>query len=709
MYPLTSDDPRTVGPHRILARLGAGGMGRVYLARTPGGDLAALKLVKDDLAQDPEFRARFAREVRAARRVSGPLTPAVVDADTDAAVPWMAAEYVPAPTLKEAVREHGPLPAESLPVLVSGLARALEAVHAAGLMHRDLKPGNVLLSPRGPQVIDFGLARAVEGTVLTRTGQTFGTPAYTSPEQIRGRDVSPASDVFSLAGTVLFAASGEPPFGFAPPRETLRRILEEAPNLGAVPEGPLRDLLARCLAKGPGHRPDIAGILAELADVPMPDTGHPWLPGPVTEDVRLLREREAGERARADRARWRRPALAAVAAAAALALVAGGGYALTVLPGGGGGGGTGDDTASAGAGGTADGADGAGAEGPALEEAGGAPSVDPAFAPEGYRQSLSWAEDVAFSPDGERIYATGSLYFSVWDRRTGEITAFLNPSPSSVDVNAEGTIAAAYAGGTGHTHRDRIEVHRDDGGTLVHETTLLYEDQSTDPRIPALSPDGTRLSVLVDIREGDRTTHGLHVWDVAAAEHTGTIPLPGEDGYSYVFDLEYTADGGFLVGTVSDSTDRVLGVAVWDTGTGEWVHYFESPGNLGFALHPSDPSVMALLEDTDRVRLVDLETGGTLRDLGRIGEDDPDAGFPLAFSSDGERLYAGTEDPYAVTDLLGTVWDTGTGEVLRDGDALLPGPVGPHPRDEFLAVLDTEAAQVLVLDGENLTVVDELY
>ncbi|MEU4282331.1 serine/threonine-protein kinase [Nocardiopsis dassonvillei] len=304
MHPLTPEDPRTVGPHRLLARLGAGGMGEVYLARAPGGDLVAVKLVKDDLAHDPEFRARFAREVRAARRVRGPFTPAVVDDDTGAEVPWMATEYVPAPTLKEAVREHGPLPPESLPVLVSGLARALEAVHGAGLMHRDLKPGNVLLSPRGPQVIDFGLARAVEGTVLTRTGQTFGTPAYTSPEQIRGRDVSPASDVFSLAGTVLFAASGEPPFGPASAKETLRRVLSDPPEPGggpggaaARPAGPLPGQEPRAPpehGRGPGRvgrrarAADRARLAARRGDRRRSPAGgaagrgaHPRGPGPV--------------------------------------------------------------------------------------------------------------------------------------------------------------------------------------------------------------------------------------------------------------------------------------------------------------------------------------------------------------------------------------------------------------------------------------------
>ena len=693
MYPLTPDDPRTVGPHRLLARLGAGGMGKVYLARTPGGDLAAVKLVKDDLAHDPEFRARFAREVRAARRVRGPFTPAVFDADTDAEVPWMATEYVPAPTLKEAVREHGPLPSESLPVLVSGLTRALEAVHEAGLMHRDLKPGNVLLSPHGPQLIDFGLARAVEGTVLTRTGQTFGTPAYTSPEQIKGRDMSPASDVFSLAGTVLFAASGEPPFGPALPKESLQRILSGSPNLSAVTEGPLRDLLARCLAKGPEHRPNTSAILDALADVPMPQTAHAWLPDEVTDDVRRLRKRQAGERTHTGRARWRRPALIAGAAAAALVLVVGGGYAFTALPGSGE---PADDTANS------------PGDGPATGESAGEGTADPAFASEEYQRSLWSADGVAFSPDGERIYATGSLYFSVWDWRAGEITAFLDPSPSETDINTHGTMAAVHADGVGPAHQDRIELLRDIDGTLTQETVLVYEEQGTNPRNPALSSDGTRVAVVANELDRDDIEHVIHVWDVPTGERVLTIPLLGPDTFTYVFDLEFTADGEMLVGTVSDDFERVLGVAVWDADTGDWVHYFEGPGNMGFVPHPTDPSVMALLEDTDRVRLVDLGTGTTLRDLGRIGEDDPDAGFSFAFSSDGERLYVGVEDPYDVTDLLGTVWDTGTGEVLRDGDVLLPGPVSPHPRDEFLAVLDSDAGQLLVLDGGNLTVVDEM-
>ncbi|MFL1429380.1 MULTISPECIES: protein kinase domain-containing protein [unclassified Nocardiopsis] len=684
MYPLTPDDPRTVGPHRVLARLGAGGMGRVYLARTPGGDLAAVKLVKDDLAHDPEFRARFAREVRAARRVRGPFTPAVVDADTDAQVPWMAAEYVPGPTLKQAVLGHGPLPAESLPVLVSGLARALGTIHAAGLMHRDLKPGNVLLSPRGPQVIDFGLARAVEGTVLTRTGQTFGTPAYTSPEQITGRDVSPASDVFSLAGTVLFAAGGEPPFGPARGGAALRRILSDEPNLGVVPEGPLRDLLARCLAKDPAERPDTAAVLAALADVPMPDTAQAWLPAPVTEEVRLLQEQEGSEPAEpAERGRWRRPALIAGAAAAALVLLAGGGYVLTALPG------SAADPADPAAGAEGDGSGAAGEHGEAPE--GGIPNS--AFASTEVDPELWSADEITFSPDGERLYVTGTGSFSVWDWRAGEPVGHLDPTPLDSDVGPGGLIAAA--------HRDRLEILDDDGATLV--TTLTSDDPGvTGYNLPAVSPDGTAAAALTTRDDDYEDGNAVTVWDVGTGEVVRDIGLAGS-----LRRMEYTADGRFLVGeAVTRMGEAALGVGVWDTATGEWVHYFEGPGGLTFGLDPADPSVLALLDD-GRVRLIDLETGGGIRDM-----DAPGAGHrpveSLVFSPDGTLLYGAVGGSAASGEPYGAVWDTATGEVLRDGDALLPAPVGVHPAGEVVAAVDTGRGLLMVLDGEDLTVIREM-
>ena len=671
MHPLTPDDPRAVGPHRLLARLGAGGMGRVYLARTPGGDLAALKLVKDDLAHDPEFRARFDREVRAARRVSGPFTPAVLDADTGAGVPWMATEYVPGPTLKEAVRDHGPLPAQSLPVLASGLARALAAIHGADLVHRDLKPGNVLLSPRGPQVIDFGISRAVEGTVLTRTGQTLGTPAYTSPEQVTGSGVSPAGDVFSLAGTVLFAAGGRPPFGAGDPIAVLHRILTEDPDYTAVPEGPLRDLLSRCLDKDPAERPDTAAILTALADAPAPHSG--WLPAPVSEEVHR-REHESGA-APAGTARWRRPALI-TAAAAALLLVGGGGYALTALP------------AAAPGTGQATGRQSGGAPAGADEDT----LHDGAFASQEIDPQLWLADDLSFSADGERLHVTGPGSFSVWDWRAGEVTASLDP-PDGADTTPDGRVAAA--------HGDRIEILDDHGADPV--TELHQSDEGiAHHRVPALSPDGARVAALATADDDFDDGNLLQIWDVEAGEATRTVELAGP-----LHDLEFTADGTRLVGTLTSRTgDRVLGVAVWDADTGEWLHYFESAGRMGFAVHPADPSAIALRDDGDRVRLVDLDTGEALRTMEPV-PDDHDPLISLAFSPDGARLYAGVEDTAEEADTFGTVWDAATGETLRAGDALLSSPVAVHPDGEVVVSLNPGIQRLSILDGADLTVLHE--
>jgi eukaryotic-like serine/threonine-protein kinase len=186
---LLASDPESVGPYRLLGRLGAGGMGQVYLARSPGGRLVAVKVIRPELAGDTDFRARFAREVAAARNVNGMFTALVIDADVSGLVPWLATAYVDGPSLAQAVRERGPMHAGSLRALAAGLTEGLEAIHAAGLVHRDLKPSNVLLAPDGPRVIDFGISRAVEESMLTQTGAVVGSPGYLSPEQARGHVV----------------------------------------------------------------------------------------------------------------------------------------------------------------------------------------------------------------------------------------------------------------------------------------------------------------------------------------------------------------------------------------------------------------------------------------------------------------------------------------------------------------------------------------
>ncbi|WP_432944156.1 serine/threonine-protein kinase [Kribbella sp. CA-253562] len=202
------DDPAVVGPFVIQARLGSGAMGTVHLARSPGGRLVALKVIRPELADDPGFRARFGREIEAVRKVGGAFTAAVVDADPDAERPWLATEYLPGPTLQQAVDAEGPLRPDGVRYVAAGLAEALVAIHRAGVVHRDLKPSNILLTDNGPRVIDFGIARALEDVNLTATGIVIGTPGYLSPEQLTGAPVGPASDLFSLGGVVVFGRPG---------------------------------------------------------------------------------------------------------------------------------------------------------------------------------------------------------------------------------------------------------------------------------------------------------------------------------------------------------------------------------------------------------------------------------------------------------------------------------------------------------------------
>jgi hypothetical protein len=280
-------DPPQIGPYLLLGRLGVGGMGRVFLGRSPGGRLVAVKVIRAELAGDPGFRARFAREVAAARRVSGVFTAPVVDADPAASMPWLVTGFVNGLSLSEAVHEYGALPVASVLALAAGLVEGLGAVHAAGVVHRDLKPSNVLLAADGPRVIDFGISQAVDATQLTRTGAVIGSPAFMSPEQVEGRVVGPASDVFSLGAVLAFAATGEGPFGSGAPTALMYRVVHGTPRLDRLP-GPVRPLVERCLAKDPGQRPTAAQFLAELT------AAHPsaadladWLPASILSASRV--------------------------------------------------------------------------------------------------------------------------------------------------------------------------------------------------------------------------------------------------------------------------------------------------------------------------------------------------------------------------------------------------------------------------------------
>ncbi|MFJ6914564.1 serine/threonine-protein kinase [Streptomyces sp. NPDC101133] len=318
MRPLDDDEPTVVGPYRLLGRLGSGGMGRVYLGRSAGGRTVAVKIVHPHFALDEEFRARFRREVDAARRVGGAWTAPVLDADPEARVPWVATAYAAGPSLTAAVADGGPLPVHSVRALGAGLGEALAAVHDLGLVHRDVKPSNVLLTLDGPLLIDFGIARATEGTAsLTSTGVSIGSPGYMSPEQILGKGVTGAADVFSLGAVLAYAATGQPPFSGDSSAALLYKVVHEEPRLEGLdgfagpggpggPGGPdgfdgdLRELVASCLAKDPSARPapgEVARRLAPEGAARLVTGG--WLPGALVERVsrsavRLLNLEAAG-------------------------------------------------------------------------------------------------------------------------------------------------------------------------------------------------------------------------------------------------------------------------------------------------------------------------------------------------------------------------------------------------------------------------------
>ncbi|MGE7384293.1 protein kinase domain-containing protein [Streptomyces sp. NPDC004126] len=284
---LGPDDPRTVAGYRIAAGLGSGGMGKVYLSHTPGGRPVAVKVIRREFAEDPEFRHRFKQEVASAQRVQGLFTAPVIDADADGPVPWLATAYVPGPTVAAAVAEHGPLPARTVLMLAAGIAEALQGIHGAGIVHRDLKPSNVLLASDGPRVIDFGIARAADATSLTVSGVAIGTPSFMAPEQAAGGRTGPATDVFALGQVAVYAATGAPAYGEGPSHGVLYRIVHEEPDLSGLP-AELRPLVARCLVKDPAERASPTEVL-ELCRAAAGQTQlrrpEDWLPSGVAAGI----------------------------------------------------------------------------------------------------------------------------------------------------------------------------------------------------------------------------------------------------------------------------------------------------------------------------------------------------------------------------------------------------------------------------------------
>ncbi|GAA1197877.1 serine/threonine-protein kinase [Prauserella alba] len=273
MKPLQPDQSYPIGHYRPLVLLGEGAMGQVFLCLSQDGRVAAVKRIHPSFSKDDGFRVRFRQEVEASRRVSGAYTAAVMDADPEAEAPWLASVYVAGPSLRDAIDANGPLPVPSMRRLIAGLATALSDVHRAGLIHRDLKPGNVLLTSDGPRVIDFGIARAAEGAEFTSTGTVVGSPAYMSPEQAEGKDLTPASDMFSLGALLVMAATGQGPFTGTTAAQTLYNVVHEPPQLDGVPPEIL-PVIEACLAHEPEARPTPAQLLDLVG--PIDHEGPVW-------------------------------------------------------------------------------------------------------------------------------------------------------------------------------------------------------------------------------------------------------------------------------------------------------------------------------------------------------------------------------------------------------------------------------------------------
>ncbi|EFC84083.1 serine/threonine-protein kinase [Parafrankia sp. EUN1f] len=295
--PLAASDPCEISGYPLQARIGEGGMGAVYLSHTPGGRPLALKMVRPEFATDPDFRARFAKEVAIAQRVQGPYTVPVIDADVDAVRPWIATAYVPAPSLAVAIARTGVLPESTVLMLIAGVAEALQSIHRAGVIHRDLKPGNVILAPDGPRVIDFGVARAIDAATaaMTQTGARLGTPAFMAPEQVQGRPLDRPGDIFALGSTAYFALTGRPPFGVD--AAVFHRIEHQQPDWSGCSDD-LRDILSRCMAKDPASRPtpteliELCRFAAPLGQLTAQDhqgLTTDWLPPTVAAEITRYR------------------------------------------------------------------------------------------------------------------------------------------------------------------------------------------------------------------------------------------------------------------------------------------------------------------------------------------------------------------------------------------------------------------------------------
>ncbi|WP_150248697.1 serine/threonine-protein kinase [Nocardiopsis deserti] len=714
MRDLSPRDPRRVGPYRTAALLGVGGMGRVYLGLDGEGASAAVKEVRAEYAYDPDFRERFARELELLRRVHGPHTPRVLDADPAGRTPWMATEYVAGPSLHDLVQATGPLPEHTVRFAARGVAQALERVHAGGLVHRDLKPGNVMVSAAGPQVIDFGVARALGEA---EDGRIIGTPGYMAPENVRRQPGGPPSDVFALGGLVVYALTGTGPFGEGHPSAVMYRITHQDPVLTGVP-GPLRDIVSACLDKDPDRRPSAARVLSALGGpvepAPSADT---WLPPSavgVLEGIgrehrsavgAALREAEAeaagnggfagdggssgdggsvgnggfagdGESSGDGRRRPGRRLLVAGAAGATLVLTAGvGTWAAATL----------------------------GAEEPPAPERPGERErceITEHIAPEYARAaqdppSLPSTSMVstAFSADGRIVAAGGTEGLALWDWREGteiaRIGAEIDPLGGTPVLSPDGCRI-------GYAARDGAHVY-----TLETGEHTVFQ-QGTDIGAMAFSRDGGSL-LLTD--GGAGADSDLLRVDLGTDQVTDAYEGGGDA-------LSLTVSPG---GTYVAAVGYAGGVKVWKADGGERVMAAEG-AKAGFGNNlelPNDEGDVVYMTGTGVVHVNFLDDGEP-----RVLEpaEVPENGLSeIALNPAADRLYANyTSGEVIITEEseehYGTkVWEFSTGrELTAREDAEYVSWITVHPEGEVVTGLPLDHAPLWIMEPEDLSLRDSI-